>query len=144
MCPQCGRPGLDPWIGKIPRGRHGNPLQYSCLENPHAQRSLAGYSPWSHKELEATEQLSIAHGRRIFLLSIPFPDLLIFPNHFHYYWHLSSHSSFHSAYLWLKQTNKCVFTFYGSVQDLAYPQSFSAISSSGVLFPSSSSVLIHL
>ena len=25
-------------------GGHGNPLQYSCLENPHGQRSLAGYS----------------------------------------------------------------------------------------------------
>ena len=25
-------------------GRHGNPLLYSCLENPHGQRSLAGYS----------------------------------------------------------------------------------------------------
>ena len=24
---------------------HGNPLQYSCLENPHGQRSLVGYSP---------------------------------------------------------------------------------------------------
>ena len=22
-----------------------HPLQYSCLENPHGQRSLAGYSP---------------------------------------------------------------------------------------------------
>ena len=28
------RPGLGPWIGKIPGGGHGNPLQYSCLENP--------------------------------------------------------------------------------------------------------------
>ena len=27
----------------------GNPLQYSCLENPHGQRSLVGYSPWSCK-----------------------------------------------------------------------------------------------
>ena len=27
-------------------GGHGNPLQYSCLENPHGQRSQAGYSPW--------------------------------------------------------------------------------------------------
>ena len=26
-----------------PGGGHGNPLQYSCLENPHGQRSLAGY-----------------------------------------------------------------------------------------------------
>ena len=25
------------------------PLQYSCLENPHGQRSLAGYSPWDHR-----------------------------------------------------------------------------------------------
>ena len=39
-------------------GGHGNPLQYSCLENPHGQRSLVGYSPWSHKELDTTEWLS--------------------------------------------------------------------------------------
>ena len=25
---------------------HGNPFQYSCLKNPHGQRSLADYSPW--------------------------------------------------------------------------------------------------
>ena len=24
---------FDPWVGKIPGGGHGNPLQYSCLEN---------------------------------------------------------------------------------------------------------------
>ena len=40
---QCGRPGLDPWVGKILWGGHGNPLQYSCLENPHGQRRLVGY-----------------------------------------------------------------------------------------------------
>ena len=27
----------------------------SCLENPHGQRSLVGYSPWSHKESDMTE-----------------------------------------------------------------------------------------
>ena len=32
----------------IPGAGHGNPLQYSCLEDPHGQRSLAGYSPWGH------------------------------------------------------------------------------------------------
>ena len=37
------------------RGRHGNPLQYSCLENPHGQRSLVGYGPEGHKELDMTE-----------------------------------------------------------------------------------------
>ena len=25
---------FDPWIGRSPGGEHGNPLQYSCLENP--------------------------------------------------------------------------------------------------------------
>ena len=34
------------------------PLQYSGLENPHGQRSMAGYSPWGHKELDTTEPLS--------------------------------------------------------------------------------------
>ena len=28
------RCGLDPWVGKIPGEGQGNPLQYSCLENP--------------------------------------------------------------------------------------------------------------
>ena len=35
-----------PGSGRFPGGGNGNPLQYSCLENPHGQRSLAGYSPW--------------------------------------------------------------------------------------------------
>ena len=36
--------GSIPGLGRSPGGGHGNPLQYSCLENPHGQRSLAGYS----------------------------------------------------------------------------------------------------
>jgi len=32
-------------LGRSPGGGHGNPLQYSCLEDPHRQRSLVGYSP---------------------------------------------------------------------------------------------------
>ena len=51
--------GLNPGSGKSPGGGGGNPLQYSCLENPHGQRSLAGYSPWSHKESDTTEQLTL-------------------------------------------------------------------------------------
>ena len=27
----------------------------SCLENPHGQGSLAGYSPWGHRESDMTE-----------------------------------------------------------------------------------------
>ena len=28
---------------------NGYQLQYSCLENPHGQRRLVGYSPWGHR-----------------------------------------------------------------------------------------------
>ena len=48
-----------PGSGRSPGGGHDNPLQYSCLENPHGQRSLVGYSPWGHKELDMTERISI-------------------------------------------------------------------------------------
>ena len=41
--------------GRSPGRGCGNPLQYSCLENTHGQRSLAGYSPWGPKELSTTE-----------------------------------------------------------------------------------------
>ena len=34
--------GLIPGLGGFPGRGHGNPLQYSCLEKPHRQRSLAG------------------------------------------------------------------------------------------------------
>ena len=51
--------GLMPGLERSPGGGHGNPLQYSCLEKPHEQRSLAGYSPWSSKEADMTEQLSL-------------------------------------------------------------------------------------
>ena len=36
--------GLIPGLQRSPGGGHGDPFQYSCLENPHGQRSLAGYS----------------------------------------------------------------------------------------------------
>ena len=38
--------GSIPGLGISPRGGHGNPLQYSCLEIPHRQRSQWGYTPW--------------------------------------------------------------------------------------------------
>ena len=47
--------GSIPGSGKYPGEKHGNPLQYSYLENSHGQRSLVGYSPWGHKELDMTE-----------------------------------------------------------------------------------------
>ena len=48
-------------LGRPPGGGHDNPLQYSCLENPHGQRSTAGYSPWGHKESDTTEMILSRH-----------------------------------------------------------------------------------
>ena len=41
-----GDVGPIPGSGRSPGEGNGNPLQYSCLENPHEQRSLMGCSPW--------------------------------------------------------------------------------------------------
>ena len=41
---------------------NGNPLHYSCLENPHGQRSWAGYySPWGRKESDTIKRLTHTH-----------------------------------------------------------------------------------
>ena len=50
---------LSPAFGRSPEGGHGNPLQYSCLENPHGQRSLWA-TVQGHKKSHMTEQLSMA------------------------------------------------------------------------------------
>ena len=55
-----GDPGSIPGSGRSPGEGNGYPLQYSFLVNSHEQRSLASYSPWSHKESDTTEQLSLA------------------------------------------------------------------------------------
>ena len=57
--------GLIPGLERSHGGGHGNQLQYSCLENPPGQRSLAGSSSWSCKELDMTEQLNTAQVNKI-------------------------------------------------------------------------------
>ena len=50
--------GSIPGSGRSPGEGKGYPLQYSCLEKSHGQRSLTGYSPWGCKEMDTAEQLS--------------------------------------------------------------------------------------
>ena len=50
-----GDPGSIPALERSPGGGHGNPLRYSCLENPHGQRSLAGYTV--HRVTKSQTQL---------------------------------------------------------------------------------------
>ena len=59
----------ETWVWKMPWRRAWQPIQYSCLENPYEQRSLAGYSPWGPKESDMTERLSTAQHR--LLMTIP-------------------------------------------------------------------------
>ena len=37
--------GSVPGLGRSPEGRHGNPLQYSCLENPMDRGAWRANSP---------------------------------------------------------------------------------------------------
>ena len=89
---QYGRPGFDPWVGRSAGGGHSNPLQDSCLENPHGQKSLAGYSPWGRKESDRTEGL----GTTI-LLSGVFPQLYLLTS----YWVFLLVCLFKYSFIWL-------------------------------------------
>ena len=71
-------PGWIPGSGRSPGVGQGNPLQYSCLENPYGQRDLEDYSSRGHKELDMTERLSTAQH----IVSIECsPDTVLNPIH---------------------------------------------------------------
>ena len=52
---QCRRPSFDPWVRKIPWRREWQSSPVFLPGESHGQRSLAGYSPWGHKESDTTE-----------------------------------------------------------------------------------------
>ena len=62
---QCRRPkrhGLDPWVRKIPWRSAWQPTPVFLPGEFHGQKSLAGYSPCGHRELDTTEVTNrIAH-----------------------------------------------------------------------------------
>ena len=68
-----GDPGLIPGSGRSPGEGNGYPLQYSCLENSSGQRSLAGYTPWGHKESDMTDWLSFQFHDQDVMGNLEFP-----------------------------------------------------------------------
>ena len=52
-----GDSGSIPGLGRSPEEGNGNPLQYSCLENPMDGGNLTGYNPWGGRELDTAERL---------------------------------------------------------------------------------------
>ena len=57
-CLQCRRCRFDPWVGKIPWRRKWQPTPVFLPGKSHGQRSLEGYSPCGHKELDMSVQCS--------------------------------------------------------------------------------------
>ena len=52
---QCGRPRFNPWVRKIPWRLEWLPTPVFLPGEAHGQRSLAGYSPWGHRESYTTD-----------------------------------------------------------------------------------------
>ena len=55
QCRRWRRSGFSPWVGKIPWRRKWQPTPVFLPGEAYGQRSLAGYSPWGHKESDMTE-----------------------------------------------------------------------------------------
>ena len=60
----CRRPRFDSWVRKVPWRREWLLTPVFLPGESHEQKSLAGYSPWSRKELDITEQIEVMLNRR--------------------------------------------------------------------------------
>ena len=61
------RHGFDPGSGRPSGEGNGNPLQYSCLENPMDRGAWRATVYRGHKELDTTEVTK--HARRVVLVT---------------------------------------------------------------------------
>ena len=59
---QCRKPRFDIWVREIPWRRKWLPTLIFLPGESHGQRSLPGYSPWYHKELDRTEH-ALTHAK---------------------------------------------------------------------------------
>ena len=79
--------GLIPGSGRSPGGGHGNPLQYSCLENPMDRAAWRARVHWVSKSQTWLKQLSTLtqlsqrsvkqHLKSKHLLSCEWPNILV-------------------------------------------------------------------
>ena len=69
---RCRRHWFDPWVGKSPWRRAWQPTAAFLPGESHGQRTLAGYSPWGHRESDTTERLTLSlHFQCV--LALPHP-----------------------------------------------------------------------
>ena len=75
---QCRRPGFDLWLRKTPWRREWQSIPVFLSGEFHRQKSLAGYSPWGHRESDMNEKLTFSCFLQIASQSLPF--LLLYLN----------------------------------------------------------------
>ena len=102
---QCRTPGFESWVRKIPWRRKWQPTPVLLPGKFHGLRSLEGYSPWGHKELDTTERLH-------FLLFLYFLLPLLYPQVGSLYLHL--YSQLTSFQKWKKMVLKFIWGCKGS------------------------------
>ena len=61
ICQQCERPGFDPWFGKTAWRRARQPISVFMPGVSPWTEDPVDYSPWGHKESDATKRLSTQH-----------------------------------------------------------------------------------
>ena len=71
--------GSIPGWGRSPGEGHGNPLRYSCLENPMDRRAWWATVHGGRKELDTTERLTLS----LFIVLVSAIHCLIFPNNWY-------------------------------------------------------------
>ena len=59
---------FNSWVRKTPWRRAWLPTPVFLPGESHGQKSLAGHSPWGHKELDLSEQLTLGPFGRIYLI----------------------------------------------------------------------------
>ena len=63
VCLQCGRPGFNPWVEKIPWRRKWHPIPVLLPGKSHGWRSLVSYSSQGCTESDMTECVSSTQSR---------------------------------------------------------------------------------
>ena len=58
--PAMQKTGFDSWVRNILWRSEWQPTPVFLPGESHAQRSVAGYSPWGHKESDTVEQLALS------------------------------------------------------------------------------------
>ena len=75
------RCGFESWVRKIPGGGHGNPLQFSCLENPMDRRAWWATVYGVAKSWTRLKWLSVQHMIRYILLDYKLSYPEVFSHH---------------------------------------------------------------